>query len=202
MKKYLWAGLTIGVCLVGPTASRASFYLGNGYLEMNLNGAGTTYNNVDSANGSTLFTISQGQSLYLGGQIRSYSYLGYLNNTVTMYYSLNGGSFTSVNLPYSNSGNDGSGSYSDQWDSGASVNIASLLTYGSDSSPDTDTLTVYFKGANGNGDTGYYNNSGYNFTFYITAVPEPINLALPLFGGLMLTAGLARRFVSKPSQVF
>jgi hypothetical protein len=31
-------------------------------------------------------------------------------------------------------------------------------------------------------------------------VPEPINFALPIFGGLVLTAGLARCFVSRPAS--
>jgi hypothetical protein len=31
----------------------------------------------------------------------------------------------------------------------------------------------------------------------ITPVPEPITLALPIFGGLVLTTGLARRFISR-----
>ncbi len=185
--------LILGACLVAPMVSQATLYLGSGYLEMQLNGATTTYNNVDSANKSTLFTISQGQSLYLGGQIRSYDYLGVLGTTIAMYYSLNGGSFTPINLPYTGSGKDGSGSYSDIWDSGASVNLASLLTYAPGGY--TDTLTVYFQGAN-NSDPGYYSNGGRNFTFYITAVPEPITLALPIFGGIFGVVSL-RRYLSQ-----
>jgi hypothetical protein len=34
----------------------------------------------------------------------------------------------------------------------------------------------------------------------ITAVPEPITLALPIFGVLMLAIGLVRRLVSKPAS--
>ena len=177
------AFLVICAGLVCPAVSRASLSLGNAYLEMNLNGNGTTYYNVDSANGSTLLTINQGQSLYLGGQIRSYP--NQTGTTLTMYYSINGGGFQSLNLPYSNSG-----SGYDQWDSGASVNIASLLTYAPGGY--NDTLTIYFMGVHSGDPTAYYSNSGQNFTFNITAVPEPVTLALPIFGALLGTVGLVR----------
>ncbi len=187
LKSNFWFVFLIGVWLAAPMVSRASLSLGNAYLELNLNGNGTSYYNVDSANGSTLLTINQGQSLYLGGQIRSYP--SEFGTIVTMYYSLNGGSFQSLSLPYSNSG-----SGYDQWDSGASVNIASLLTYAS--SGYSDTLTIYFQGVNG-GDTAYYSNFGHNFTFTITPVPEPITLALPIFGGLLGGFALTRNLWRK-----
>jgi len=40
----------------------------------------------------------------------------------------------------------------------------------------------------------YFNN------FAITPVPEPITLALPIFGGVVLTTGLARRFISRRAK--
>ena len=45
------------------------------------------------------------------------------------------------------------------------------------------------------------NNGGPNFSATFDVVPEPINLALPIFGGPVVTAGLARRFVSRRAEV-
>ena len=182
-----------GVILSMPLLGHAALYIGNGYLEMNLANSGTTYNNVDNANGSTLFTISQGQSLYLGGQIRTYP--NQSGVTVTMYYSINGSSYQGLNLPYSNSGGFPNDPY-DQWDSGASVSMAGLLNY--NPSGQDNTVTVYFMAFNG-ADTAWYNNNGNNFTFHITAtsVPEPIAFALPLFGCLLLTGSLTRYFFAR-----
>ncbi len=46
----------------------------------------------------------------------------------------------------------------------------------------------------GNNNDIFFNNLA------ITAVPEPIKLALPIFGGLMLAAGLGRRFVFQRAE--
>jgi len=52
--------------------------------------------------------------------------------------------------------------------------------------------TVYDSGS----PSGPSYGSPVDFSATFSVVPEPINLALPIFGGLILTVGLARRFVS------
>lgn len=44
-----------------------------------------------------------------------------------------------------------------------------------------------------------YNSGGGNNVYFnnLAVVPEPVTLALPIFGGLVLTAGLSRRFLSR-----
>jgi hypothetical protein len=49
-----------------------------------------------------------------------------------------------------------------------------------------------------NGTSENFGNLRFGTSFGdVSPVPEPITLALPIFGGLMVTAGLARRFVSR-----
>jgi hypothetical protein len=60
------------------------------------------------------------------------------------------------------------------------------------------TLDFYFQSYSQYGPyrpTENNNNGDYLFTF--TVVPEPITLALPLFGGLVLTAGMVRHIASR-----
>ena len=68
----------------------------------------------------------------------------------------------------------------------------------------TYTLDVWFGAVNHTGGTTVYDNgsggissSPTDFSATFSVVPEPITVALPLFGGLMLTAGLARRFLAR-----
>ena len=190
VKSGVWLGLIIGACITAPTASQAGLYaMGNAYLELSINGGNTVYDSVLGYQGQTLATISPGQTLNIGGQIQTYT--ADYPVVTTMGYSLNGGSFQTLNLPIS--GGDGI-SYN-QWDSGAVANIAGGLN------PGNNTLTVYFYAyCSGNGQSASYNNFYNNFSFTITEVPEPIMLALPLFGGLVLTTGLARRFRSRRAE--
>jgi uncharacterized membrane protein YphA (DoxX/SURF4 family) len=50
-----------------------------------------------------------------------------------------------------------------------------------------------------NGSSGIENNLE-GWTLNITAVPEPVTIALPIFGGLMLAIGLVRRFISRKNE--
>ena len=58
------------------------------------------------------------------------------------------------------------------------------------------TWTLYFEDLSSGGGTSTLNSWSLN----IEAVPEPVNVALGIFGGLLLTVGLARRFVSRPAD--
>ncbi len=50
-----------------------------------------------------------------------------------------------------------------------------------------------------NGSSGIENGL-VGWTLDITAVPEPVTIALPIFGGLMLAIGLVRRFISRKNE--
>lgn len=190
VKSFLWLELIISACFVAPTASRAGLYsMGNAYVELAPNGANNTYYGVLADVNTTLLTVSQGDSLYLGGQIQTYT--ADYGTAATMHYQLNSGSWQTLNLPY----NTGNGSSYDQWDavggSGNSVNIASLLNYASGG--DNNTLTIYYTAYNINdSQSASYDNYGNYFTFDITAVPEPINVALGCFGTLFAGTGVIR----------
>jgi subtilisin-like proprotein convertase family protein len=55
--------------------------------------------------------------------------------------------------------------------------------------------TLFFADLNP-GDTSTLNS----FSIALTAVPEPITIALPIFGGLMITTWIVRRFIARPPQ--
>jgi len=210
MKSYLCSGLIIGACLAAPTASQATLsFVGRGYVILDANGGGNSYYNVDNSSdhstasySSTLggLTIQQGQSLYIGGNVQTYqpgtgttTWIGYKLYKGATLISENDNISLSYNgaAPYPNGNND-------DWEklaSASGVNVDNSLSSG------TYTLQVWF-GANNGGTTIYdsNNNNNYSATFDVTAVPEPVTLALPIFGGLMVTAGLARRFVFRTAE--
>ena len=96
--------------------------------------------------------------------------------------------FSTFNLAY-----NGSSGSNDRWDTSGAVNLDNNLSVG------THTLYVWYTAFDGSGTTVYDNASRANFSanFNVTAVPEPVTLALPIFGGLVAIAGLSRRFLSR-----
>ncbi len=85
--------------------------------------------------------------------------------------------------------NQGSGS---AWS--LSIN-GSVVDTGSSLWSSIDQIRFFdFNSGGGSVNNVYFNN------LEINAVPEPITLALPIFGGVVLTAGLARRFISRPAD--
>jgi hypothetical protein len=123
------------------------------------------------------------------------------NNSLepNMYYNvqLSSASQSAYNFSMANpvafDNNSGNNQY---WQTtGVNYNLLSGLTAGN-----TYTLEFYYADgySDGTGSGTWYDNNGSvnNYQVTFTVVPEPITLALPLFGGLMLIAGLARRFLS------
>jgi hypothetical protein len=74
----------------------------------------------------------------------------------------------------------------------ANINVLSGLTSGN------YTLDMYYEIYGTGSPTD--NNRGSDYLFTFSVVPEPITLALPIFGGLVATAGLARRFIPRWSN--
>jgi hypothetical protein len=194
------AGLIIGACLAAGTSGKAGLsFVGDANVILNANGAGNHFYAVDSYNSPTysgnILTIQAGQNLLLGGQLQTYPGHGASDGAASafIHYLIVGTAISGqLNLPFAyNVGNN------DVWEQstgGNMVNLDSSLSAG------TYTLQVYFGAINNiGGSTFFDNNSGVNYsaTFTVNPVPEPITVALPIFGGLMLTVGLSRRFVSR-----
>ena len=186
--------LAVGIYFSIPTICQASLsFIGNGYVELNPNSSGDSYYKVDSYNSSpnspfsgTILSIQAGQSLYLGGEIQTYQPESGV--TVTLHYAIDqNSSFSTLNLNYFQTQNN-----NDWWHNIDAVNLDNSLSVG------THTLYVYFSATDGSG-TIYDNNSGANYsaTFNVTAVPEPIAAALPIFAGLVLMTGLVKRLRCK-----
>ena len=196
LKSCFWLGLIIGVYFATSISSQGALsWIGNAYVELQPNGSGNTYywvNNSDNSNPQ--FTgnlgglqISQGQSLLLGGQAQTYEQQPGV--TTTMHYAIDQNiSFTTFNLAY-----NGPMGNNDSWDTSGAINLDNNLSVG------THTLYVWYTAFDGGSTTVWDNNGGANYsaTFIVTAVPEPVTLALPIFGGLVAIAGLSRRFLSR-----
>ena len=107
------------------------------------------------------------------------------------------GGFSYLNLPFGYDNLLGTAGNQSWTANGQNINLLSGLTAGS-----SYELEIFWNaGFNGTGGSGtWYDSNGsanYDLSFMVSAVPEPITLALPLFGGLVLTAGLARRFIPR-----
>lgn len=176
-----------------------SFILYNGFVVLNPNNSGNTFYDTDAATGNpdftgTLFTISQGQTVQLGGEVRTSPGNGAASGAdfVRLYYSVDNGSFNFVNLNFQqNFGND------DQWHEVGTgmAEIGSSLSIG------THSLSVYFYGHDNNDSyDAFLSNGGVNYSASIQVVPEPVNVALLIFGALTLGSVGWRRFFSQQSR--
>lgn len=125
-------------------------------------------------NGTTVVLLNRPGT---GGNPSSLGYVGGSLNNVT----LTDGGLTSID---SYGGGATSGSYNPSGGSIVFQNYNSI-------SPD-GTWTLFFADLSGGDSSASTLNS---WTLDITAVPEPINVALPIFGGLLFAIGLFRRFV-------
>jgi hypothetical protein len=199
LKSCLWLGLITGVCFATPISSLAGLsFVGDGYAILDANGGGNIFYAVDSYNSPTfkgnILTIQYGQSLTLGGEVQTYpsgggTDPGRASSAFIGYQIVGTGISGQINLPwFQNTGSN------DKWQklaSGSGVNLDQSLSAG------TYTLQVWFGGVSNDGSGTVYDNNGginYSATFTVTAVPEPVTLALPIFGGLVAIAGLSRRF--------
>ena len=174
-------------------------FVGDGYVILNINGAGNTFYNLNNA-GDTInpkfdsndtsatafsltITINQGQSILLGGELQTFpsvvgssAFLGYRITNLAE----TTGSFSELNLPFNT--NVGS---NDKWQQLASPGGVQI---GSSLAPGNYLLEVYQHGANGADNT--FNQEGVagnNWEAQITVVPEP---ATVLLVGPALLAGM------------
>jgi hypothetical protein len=195
-KTYLFVGSMIGAWFSLPDSIQGALsFIGNAYVELQPSGNANKYYWVNNSDGSNLqfsgnlggLQIVQGQSLLLGGQAQTYQ--PQFGVSVTMHYAIDQNTtFSAFNLAY-----NGSQGNNDRWDTSGAVNIDNNLSAG------THTLYVWYSAYDGSSTTVYDNAGGVNFSanFTVTAVPEPVTLALPIFGGLLVTAGLSRRVLSR-----
>ena len=119
-------------------------------------------------------------------------------NAVTLFWRVyetgaaNKGSYTSYNVPFSNSWNPDS-NVNKYWSANTSVNLLQNVTAGTVEVPKFYTIEMYAKAdftwSNG-GSSGsfenYASNGGVNYTTQFTAVPEPSILSMLSIGGLFL----------------
>jgi hypothetical protein len=183
------------MCFVGAGALTGIYET---YAILNINGTGNVYYDAgaNTANpdlqGASLGTVS---SLILnGGEMKTYKNgVGDVYGAYLAYRVWSGspsGSFTETQLPWSADLGLGNQDWSA---TNANINLLQGLSSGN------YTLEIYFRSPGNQGDV--YDNGGnsslnYRATFDVTPVPEPITLALPIFGGLVAIAGLSRRSFS------
>jgi hypothetical protein len=197
MKKTCFVVTLTMVLYLATWTCSGSLTLYNGFVVLNPNGSGNTFYDTDTATGNpdftgTLFTISQGQTIRLGGEVRTTPGNGAASGAdfVRIYYSVDNGAFNFVNLSFQqNVGND------DQWHEVG----ASMAEIGSGLSVGTHSLSVYFFGHdNTDNFDGFLNNGGVNYSASIQVVPEPVNVALGIFGASILCSLGFRRLFFRP----
>jgi subtilisin-like proprotein convertase family protein len=209
MKTYLLTGLlAVGTLM---TSSAAIYSLGN------VNGSGTALNTVipdGNPNGvSSAITVSTPDSLLTdvsvtlnitgGNNGDLYAYLSYNGTLVTLLNRVGTGSGGPIQsaFGFSTSGFNNV-TLSDSGTGGSIHNIASPLpgTSGTDYTPDGGSLAS-FNGQNPNGTWTLFfadlsaggTSTLQGWSLDITAVPEPVNAALAVFGGLLLAWQMVRR---------
>ena len=167
--------------------SRLAPYNGGPSTGYTLSGVPTlvTAGGWDAGGGPSLGTFTQGVDTMTlnGGELLTYKNGGDNVDAGYVYYSIDGGTFNSINLAF-NYDNVPGGSYGDQrwYTDGAGINLLSGLSAG------MHTLSVYFENAIDNGSyhgNEIVNNGGanYNANFAIVATPEPTT-------GLLVASGL------------
>jgi len=181
-------------------SARGGIGIYESYAVVNLNGGGNAYYDCGAATANPDFqgaSLGAASSLILnGGEVKSWNDGG--NNVTAAYLAYRvwsgtaSGSFVELSLPQNG---PASGNNKDWKAEGAGVDLLSGLSAGN------YTVEIYFKADSDVGFT-YDSRTGANYqaTFSVSAVPEPVTLALPLFGGVVLTAGLARRFISRRTR--
>jgi MYXO-CTERM domain-containing protein len=191
IKKLAIALSLVGLVALTQNVGAANIsFVGNGYVVLDINGAGNTFYDVNNQSNdnvtpsfdtnnttptafSQVFTINPGTSILLGAQEQTFpstggtsAFLGYKITDLTE----TTGSFTEMNLPFQQ--HTGS---NDQWQQLATtsgVDIGSSLT------PGLYLLAVYEHATNG-GDV--FNNEagtpGNNWEVEIQVLPEPSTIA-------------------------
>jgi len=196
-KPWLLAG-----CLAALSQFTAQAAIGifESYAIINKNGTGNTYYDAGASTGNAdfqganlgTFNSSINSLVLNGGEVKTFKNSGgdvfgaYLEYRI--WSGTPSGSFSETQL-FFNSNLGGNGDQ--KWDAtGANINLLQGLNSG------TYTLEIYFR-APGNQGQAFDNRGGLNYEATFSVVPEPVTLALPIFGGLALLVGLGRRLVSR-----
>jgi subtilisin-like proprotein convertase family protein len=205
MKQFLFLGLlTVGAW---QTVSATLYSVGN------VNGSGTSLNQTiydATPSGVSSSLLVSGQGGYLSGLTLTLNVSGGYNGDLYAYLSYNGTLVTLLNRVGMGSGNAIQSTYGFSTtgfnnvtlsDAGTGGNIHDAQTPGSAVSYTADggnlssfngtdpngTWTLFFADLSG-GNTSTLNG----WSLDITAVPEPVNVALGAFGGLFTVAGLVK----------
>ena len=197
--KWPSASCVVGIGLaltLDPTAARAALYAYDGFAIINANGAGNTYYDLDHDTGNAnfsgnTFTIGFGQSFLLGGQVKTDPGGGNLTSWgadwARIYYSIDGGSFASLNLPVI------TGSTGDWFEQFEEANAANMINVASGLGVGNHSLTIFIQAHdNTQPADGYVSAGGLNYSATISVVPEPTKVALGLFGFIGGVGGLWR----------
>ncbi|HEX4085802.1 MAG TPA: PEP-CTERM sorting domain-containing protein [Chthoniobacteraceae bacterium] len=135
------------------------------------------------------FNVATGDTLTLdGGEELTYKNGDSNVSAATMFYSINGGSYSSAPLAFNE--DDVNSSAGDQrWysDTSADANLLAGLPNG------TYTLSVYFQDTNTDDGNDYISNNSGNYNATFTVVPEPATLGMLLCSGLFGSFYLIRR---------
>lgn len=211
MKKFL----SLGLLLLGAwqTVSAALYSVGN------VNGSGTSLNQTiydATPSGVSSSLLVSGENWSLSSLTLTLNVSGGYNGDLYAYLSYNGTLVTLLNRVGTGSGNAIQSTYGFSTsgfnnvtlsDAGTGGNIHSVQTPGSALSYTADggslssfngtdpngTWTLFFADLSG-GNTSTLNG----WSLDVTAVPEPVNVALAIFGGLIATWTAVRR--SKAGQ--
>ena len=181
------------------TAPAALTGIFESYAILNKNGTGNTFYDAGASTGNAdfqganlgTFNSSVNSLILNGGEVKTYkngggdvfgAYLAY-----RIWSGSPAGSFTETQLFY----NGELGGGDQDWKAtGANIKLLQGLNNGN------YTLEVYFRSPGNQGDV-YDSRGGSNYQATFSVVPEPITMALPIFGGLALLLGLSRRFISR-----
>jgi len=186
MKRFTVA---FAVLLAGSAVARANHSLYNGFVVLKNGASSHVFFDVDGLASTNpdftniVATISQGGSLKFGGEVKT-TVTGFScpgggsvelhADVARLYYSIDGGTFTSLNLP-----NQITNSSFDQWqvadggNGGATIEIGSALAVG------THTLSVYYDASDLNhcvapGETASLGSAGTPFTATIQVLPAAV----------------------------
>ena len=172
-------------------------------------GGGTSQNAVSPDSGLNALIITTGSGGRENGKsiIFSLSVSGYQNLILTYATVRTSTGFTDQNWLYSNDGTTftsfstingssiptPSGSITSSSYAVETVNFSSITALNNDS-----LIYIELTLSGGTGVSDRFDNIQFNAD--LSPVPEPITLALPIFGGLVLTTGLVRHFVSRRAE--
>ncbi|MCP5489011.1 MAG: hypothetical protein H7A43_10225 [Verrucomicrobia bacterium] len=195
------------ILLATTWSAQALNWIGLGYAVLNVNGAGTTFYDIDNPTANpdfvgTTFTITAGQSILLGGEVQTNDGNGSNNpwgaDNAQINYSITaGGPSGSVGLPFSFLPFSFNSGFNDGWQNTVGSEIGSGLAAG------TYNLAVWFSATDNDGpNTVFLSNGGnnYNATIVVngappgpgSGVPEPGMLSLAAVAGMILMSARRR----------